>query len=157
MEIRSQIIIEFRMFRIRYRPSWIILSWVKIMWLCKSWVIEKKKKIKPTFLDLLDELHWNISFPFKGVMSGQITDVQLRAQLNSGNLTHTQKEAISAVLKRISYSSPNSLMPHRANLTPSPTPQVLMSSLFIHAYSYTMPQTRCRCASTPYPVQLTCE
>ena len=58
-------------------------------------------------------------------MSGQISDTQLLSQLNSGNLTPFQRETVAAVLKILSnHGSGGPLMPPRATLTPSPTPQV---------------------------------
>ena len=66
-------------------------------------------------------------------MAGHITDSQLIAKLNSGNLNPVQRETIVAVLKLVNNhhaaagSAPAPLMPPRPTLTPSPTPQVILS------------------------------
>ncbi|XP_069943240.1 uncharacterized protein [Cherax quadricarinatus] len=61
------------------------------------------------------------------VASGHVTAGQLLNQLKSGTVTPTQRDAISTVLKFLKGQHSQPLIPHRTTLTPSPTPQGVVS------------------------------
>ncbi|XP_042204566.1 uncharacterized protein LOC121854170 isoform X3 [Homarus americanus] len=61
------------------------------------------------------------------VASGHVTASQLVNQLKSGSITPSQRDAISTVLKFFKGQHSQPLIPHRTTLTPSPTPQTVVS------------------------------
>ncbi|KAK4326259.1 hypothetical protein Pmani_003196 [Petrolisthes manimaculis] len=74
------------------------------------------------------------------VASGQVTASQLMNQLKVSTITHSQRDAISTVLKFLKGQHSQTLLPTRTTLTPSPTPQVVTGGLSLGGNSSLSPR-----------------